>query len=196
MARGIEFLYDVGSPNAYLVHHAIKDMTEVSFRYVPVLLGGIFKATGNQSPLQAYGHIAAKRAYDMLEMRRFMAHHGINNFRMNPNFPVNTLLMMRGAVAAEGLGCAEDYIAAMMAGMWERGLALGDPEVWAGLLGEAGLPVGALVAGASDPDNKAKLVANTEAAVAHGVFGIPSFLVGQELYFGKDRLRDAVEAAR
>ena len=196
MAREIEFLYDVGSPNAYLVHYAIKDMTEVSFRYVPVLLGGIFKATGNQSPLQAYGHIAAKRAYDMLEMRRFMAHHGINNFRMNPNFPVNTLLMMRGAVAAEGLGCTEDYIAAMMAGMWERGLALGDPEVWAGLLGEAGLPVGALVAGASDPDNKAKLVANTEAAVAHGVFGIPSFLVGQELYFGKDRLRDAVEAAR
>ncbi len=195
MPREIEFLYDFGSPNAYMVHRAIEDMGDVAFRYVPVLLGGIFKATGNQSPMQAYGHIPAKRDYDMLEMRRFMAKHDINNFSMNPNFPVNTLLMMRGAVAAEALGCSEDYIEAMMTGMWERGLALADPEVWAGLLGEAGLPVEALVAGAADPDNKAKLVANTENAVARGVFGIPSFFVSGELYFGKDRLRDVLEAA-
>jgi len=196
MAREIEFLYDFGSPNAYLVHRAIEDMGDYTFRYVPVLLGGIFKATGNQSPKQAYGHIAAKRDYDELEMRRFMAKHDINNFRMNPNFPVNTLLMMRGAIAAEGLGRAEDYIEAMMTGMWERGLALADPEVWAGLLGESGLPVDALVAGAADPENKAKLVANTEAAVARGVFGIPSFFVAGELYFGKDRLNDVLEAAQ
>ena len=196
MTREIEFLYDFGSPNAYLVHRAIEDMTIAQFRYVPVLLGGIFKATGNQSPMQAYGHIPAKRDYDMLEMHRFMARHDINNFKMNPNFPVNTLLMMRGAVAAETLGCAADYTEAMMTGMWERGLALGDPEVWAGLLGEAGLPVDALVAGAADADNKARLVANTEAAVARGVFGIPSFFLGDELYFGKDRLNDVVEAAQ
>ena len=196
MTREIEFLYDFGSPNAYLVHRAIEDMGTVTFRYVPVLLGGIFKATGNQSPMQAYGHIAAKRDYDMLEMHRFMARHDINNFTMNPQFPVNTLLLMRGAVAAEALGCAEDYIEAMMTGMWERGLALADPEVWAALLAEAGLPVEALVAGAADADNKARLVANTEAAVARGVFGIPSFLLGEELYFGKDRLRDVVEAAQ
>lgn len=195
MPREIEFLYDFGSPNAYMVHRAIEDMGDFEFRYVPVLLGGIFKATGNQSPMQAYGHIPAKRDYDMLEMRRFMTKHDINNFAMNPNFPVNTLLMMRGAVAAEALGCTEDYIEAMMTGMWERGLALADPEVWAGLLGEAGLPVEALVAGAADPDNKAKLVADTENAVARGVFGIPSFFVGGELYFGKDRLRDVLEAA-
>jgi len=195
MSREIEFLYDFGSPNAYLVHRAIEDLSAPQFRYVPVLLGGIFKATGNQSPMQAYGHIAAKRDYDMLEMRRFMAHHDINGFTMNPHFPVNTLLMMRGAVAAEVLGCAENYIEAMMAGMWERGLALADPEVWAGLLGEAGLPVEALVAGAADPANKARLVANTEAAVARGVFGIPSFFIGYELWFGKDRLRDVIEAS-
>ena len=196
MTREIEFLYDFGSPNAYLVHRAIEDMGTVTFRYVPVLLGGIFKATGNQSPMQAYGHIAAKRDYDMLEMHRFMAQHDINNFTMNPQFPVNTLLLMRGAVAAEALGCGEDYIEAMMTGMWERGLALADPEVWAALLAEAGLPVEALVAGAADADNKARLVANTEAAMARGVFGIPSFLLGEELYFGKDRLRDVVEAAQ
>ena len=196
MAREIEFLYDFGSPNAYLVHRAIGEQSGANFRYVPVLLGGIFKATGNQSPMQAYGHIAAKRAYDTLEMHRFMARHDISGFKINPYFPVNTLLLMRGAVAAETLGCAPAYIEAMMAGMWEQGLALGDPEVWTQALDRAGLPVAELVAGATDPINKARLIANTAAAVARGVFGIPSFFVGDELYFGKDRLRDVMEAVQ
>ena len=196
MARKIEFLYDFGSPNAYLVHRAIDEESGASFRYIPVLLGGIFKATGNQSPMQAYGHIAAKRAYDTLEMHRFTVRHDINGFKMNPHFPINTLLLMRGAVAAETLGCEPAYTEAMMAGMWEQGLALGDPEVWAKALEQAGLPVAELAAGAADPDNKARLVANTEKAVARGVFGIPSFFVGDDLYFGKDRLRDVVEAAQ
>jgi 2-hydroxychromene-2-carboxylate isomerase len=198
MPRTIEFLYDFGSPNAYFVHRAIPAIAaqgKVSFRYTPALLGGIFKATGNQSPMQAYGHIAAKRAYDMLEMRRFMARHGIDKFTMNPHFPVNTLLLMRGAVAAEALGCAPAYIEAMFAGMWERGLKLDDPEVWQAALVETGLPAADLAAAVADPEIKARLVANTEAAVARGVFGIPSFLLGEELYFGKDRLRDVVEAA-
>ena len=196
MARKIEFLYDFGSPNAYLVHRAIDEESGASFRYIPVLLGGIFKATGNQSPMQAYGHIAAKRAYDTLEMHRFTVRHDINGFKMNPHFPINTLLLMRGAVAAETLGCEPAYTEAMMAGMWEQGLALGDPEVWFKALEQAGLPVAELAAGAADPDNKARLVANTEKAVARGVFGIPSFFVGDDLYFGKDRLRDVVEAAQ
>jgi len=191
----IEFLYDFGSPNAYLVHRAVEDMGEVEFRYVPVLLGGVFKATGNQSPMQAYGHIAAKRDYDFLEMRRFMARHDITNFRMNPHFPVNTLLAMRGAVAAERLGCSEAYIEAMMAGMWEQGLKLDDPEVWTGALTAAGLDAAALGAAVQDPEVKAALVANTEAAVARGVFGIPTFFLGEEMWFGKDRLRDVLEAA-
>lgn len=191
----IEFLYDFGSPNAYLVHRAVEDMGEVEFRYVPVLLGGVFKATGNQSPMQAYGHIAAKRDYDFLEMRRFMARHDINNFRMNPHFPVNTLLAMRGAVAAERHGCSEAYIEAMMTGMWEQGLKLDDPEVWTGALTAAGLDAAALGAAVQDPEVKAALVANTEAAVARGVFGIPTFFLGEEMWFGKDRLRDVLEAA-
>ena len=196
MAREIAFLYDFGSPNAYLVHRAIPGFAGASFRYTPVLLGGIFKAIGNQSPMQAYGHIAAKRDYDFIEMRRFMARHGIEKFQMNPHFPVNTLLLMRGAIAAEALGCAPGYVEAMMAGMWEQGLALADPEVWATALGAAALPVADLVAGAGDADNKAKLVANTGAAVARGVFGIPSFFMGNEMWFGKDRLRDVVEASQ
>ncbi len=195
MPQEIEFLYDFGSPNAYLVHRAVPGFAGVSFRYTPVLLGGIFKAIGNQSPMQAYGHIASKRDYDRLEMDRFMARHAITGLQMNPHFPVNTLLMMRGAVAAEALGCAPAYTEAMMAGMWEQGLALADPEVWAAALSAAGLPVDQLVAGAADADNKAKLAANTAAAVARGVFGIPTFFVGEDMYFGKDRLRDVVEAA-
>jgi 2-hydroxychromene-2-carboxylate isomerase len=195
MGQEIEFLYDFGSPNAYFVHRAIPAQGSVSFRYMPVLLGGIFKATGNQSPMQAYGHIKPKRAYDMLEMRRFIERHGIEGFAMNPHFPVNTLLAMRGAVAAEALGCAPAYIEAMFAGMWERGLKMDDPEVWHSALVEAGLPAADLTAAVADSEIKAKLVANTEAAVARGVFGSPSFLLGEELWFGKERLRDVVEAA-
>ena len=165
------------------------------FRYTPVLLGGIFKATGNQSPMQAYGHIPAKRNYDMLEMHRFMARHDINGFQMNPHFPVNTLALMRGAVATERLGCAEDYIEAMMAGMWEAGRKLDDPAVIETALSEAGLPAAELLALSADAEVKSALLANTERAVARGVFGIPSFFVGDELWFGKDRLRDVVEAA-
>lgn len=198
MPREIEFQYDFGSPNAYLVHRAIpaaEVRSGVTFRYVPVLLGGIFKAIGNQSPMATYGHIGAKVAYDRLEMQRFMARHGITKFHMNPHFPVNTLLMMRGAVAAEALGCAPAYIEAMFAGMWEQGLKLDLPDVWERALAAAGLPVAEIAAGAQDPANKARLVASTEAAVARGAFGSPTFFLGDEMWFGKDRLRDVVEAA-
>ncbi len=198
MTMPIEFLYDFGSPNAYFVHRAIPaiaDEGKVAFGYTPVLLGAIFKATGNQSPMQAYGHIAAKRDYDFLEMQRFMDRHAITAFQMNPHFPVNTLLAMRGAIAAERLGCAERYVEAMFAGLWEQGRKLDDAEVWAQTGTAAGLDAEAIGAAAQDPEIKAGLAANTERAVARGVFGIPSFLVGDDLYFGKDRLRDAVEAA-
>ncbi|HVR91673.1 MAG TPA: 2-hydroxychromene-2-carboxylate isomerase [Novosphingobium sp.] len=193
-----EFLFDFGSPNAYLVHRAIPTAEargQVRFDYVPVLLGGIFKAIGNQSPMTAYGHITAKRDYDRLEMHRFMTRHDINGFRMNPHFPVNTLLAMRGAIAAQQLGVAEDYIEAMFAAMWELGLKLDEPDVWHRTLVEAGLPADALTQGAADPAHKAMLVNNTEQAVARGAFGSPTFFIGEEMWFGKDRLRDVEEAA-
>jgi 2-hydroxychromene-2-carboxylate isomerase len=194
----VEFLFDYGSPNAYFVHRAapaIEARGAVRFDYVPVLLGGIFKATGNQSPMQAYGHIAAKRAYDALEIERFCRAHVITGFTMNPHFPVNTLAIMRGAVAARRLGVAGAYDEAMFAGMWEDGGKLDDPEVIAAALGKAGLPAERIMALAQDPEVKAALAANTAAAVARGVFGSPSFFVGGQLYFGKDRLREVEEAA-
>ena len=198
MPREIEFLFDYGSPNAYLVHRAIpaaEASGAIAFRYVPVLLGGIFKATGNRPPVMTYGHVESKMAYDRLEMNRFMARHGISGFKLNPHFPVNTLLPMRGAVAAERLGCGPAYREAMFVALWEQGLKLDEPAVWAEAVSAAGLDAAALGALVEDPEVKAELVANTEAVVARGAFGVPTFFIGTEMWFGKDRLRDVVEAA-
>lgn len=194
----IEFLYDFGGPNSWFVHRAIPAIEaqgKVRFRYVPVLLGGIFKATGNQPPMMSYGHVAAKVNYDRLEMDRFMARHGFSGFRLNPHFPVNTLLAMRGAVAAERLGCGPAYREAIYTALWQDGLKLDDPEVWAGVLTKVGLDAAALGALAAEAEVKAELAASTEGAVARGAFGVPTFFLGNEMWFGKDRLRDVVEAA-
>ena len=194
----IEFLYDFGGPNSWFVHRAIpaiEAQCQVRFRYVPVLLGGIFKATGNQPPLMSYGHVAPKMAYDRLEMERFSARHGITGFQFNPHFPVNTLLAMRGAVAAERLGCGLAYREAMYTALWQDGLKLDDPAVWAGVVSAAGLDAAALGALVEDPGVKGELVASTERAVARGAFGVPTFFLDDEMWFGKDRLRDVVEAA-
>lgn len=196
--KEIAFLFDFGSPNAFLVHRAIPAIearNAVRFSYVPVLLGGIFKATGNQSPMQTYGHIAPKRAYGQLEIERFCAAHDIADFAMNPHFPVNTLAIMRGAVAAQRLGVFAPYVEAMFAGMWAQGLKLDDPAVIAATLEATELPSEDLMREAQSDVVKQSLVNTTAQAVDRGVFGSPSFFVGDALYFGKDRLRDAVEAA-
>lgn len=196
--KEIEFIYDFGGPNSWFVQRAIPAIEaqgKVRFRHVPVLLGGLFKATGNQPPIMTYGHVAAKMAYDRLEMDRFMVRHGITGFQLNPHFPVNTLLAMRGAIAAERLGCGPAYREAMFKALWEDGLKLDDPAVWAETVAAAGLDAAALGALVQDETVKAALVANTEAAVARGAFGVPTFFLGDEMWFGKDRLRDVVEAA-
>lgn len=189
----VQFYFDFGSPNAYLSHKvipAIEARTGATFTYVPVLLGGIFKLTGNQSPAAAFGNIKNKLAYERLEMRRFIDRHGLTAFRSNPFFPVNTLQLMRGAVAAQEAGVFAPYVEAMFACMWERELKMDDPAVFRQALAEAGLPVDRLLELVGTDAVKGRLMANTEGAVAAGAFGSPSFLVGTELYFGKDRLRD------
>lgn len=192
----VKFYFDFGSPNAYLSHKvipAIEQRTGASFEYVPVLLGGIFKLTGNQSPATAFAGIKNKPEYERLEMRRFIQRHGLHSFRMNQHFPVNTLQLMRGAVAAQHAGVFKPYVEAMYACMWERSLKMDDPVVIRSELAAAGLPVDDLLALSQTDAVKAGLLANTEAAVHAGVFGSPSFLVGSELFFGKDRLRDVEE---
>ena len=192
----LEFHFDFGSPNAYLSHlvlPAIEERTGVAFRYVPVLLGGVFKATGNVSPAVALQGIKNKGEYEGLETRRFLARHGITTFASNPHFPVNTLQIMRGALAAKRRGCFERYVDEVYRHMWAEPKKMDDPEVIRAALAESGLPADELIAGMQDPEVKAELIANTEDAVARGVFGSPSFFVGTELYFGKDRLRDVEE---
>lgn len=195
MSKSVDFIFDFGSPNAYL---AWKVLPEIAARHgatvtlLPCLLGGIFKATGNQAPAIAFGGVKGKMDYEMLEMRRFIEAHGLAAFRFNPHFPVNTLLLMRGQIAAQrsemGMGVGEAYLDTMLKGMWEQGLKLDDPEVFVATANAAGLDGAALLAATGDPEVKAQLMANTEAAVARGVFGIPTFFVGGEMFFGKERL--------
>lgn len=193
----VRFLFDFGSPNAYLAHKVIPQIerrTGVRFQYVPVLLGGLFKLTGNRSPAEAFAGIKNKLAYEGLETRRFVQRHGIVGFTSNPYFPVNTLRIMRGAVAAQRLGVFEAYVDAVFHHMWEAPKKMDEPEVIAAALTESGLDAQALVAKAEDPEVKQALIDNTDMAFAAGAFGSPSFLVGDALYFGKDRLRDVEEA--
>lgn len=192
----VEFHFDFGSPNAYLAHlviPAIERRTGVQFAYVPVLLGGVFKATGNVSPAVSLRGIKNKSEYQALEMRRFLAKHGITRFAPNPHFPVNTLQIMRGAVAAQRLGCFERYVDDVYRHMWADPKKMDDPDVIRAALLESELPADQLLARTADPEVKQALLANTEASVARGVFGSPSFLVGDELFFGKDRLREVEE---
>ena len=191
MAKVVDFIFDFGSPNAYLawkVLPGIAERTGAKINLIPCLLGGIIKATGNQSPVIAFGAIKGKLAYEMLETRRFVEAHGLSAFQMNPHFPVNTLLIMRGLIAAQRQGVAEPYVAAVASAMWEQGLKMDDPDVVADVLTTAGLDARAILEATQDPDVKAELAANTEAAVERGVFGVPAFFVGDEMFFGKDRL--------
>ena len=192
----VQMLFDFGSPNAFLAHRAIpaiEQRTGARFSYVPILLGGLFKLTGNQSPATAFAGIRNKPEYQRLEMKRFIARHAIADFVFNPHFPVNTLQLMRGAVAAQELGVFERYVDAIYDAMWTLGLDMGQPEVVAATLKGAGLPAEQLLTRSQAPEIKQRLLDNTQAAFASGAFGSPSFLVGEALYFGKDSLRDVEE---
>jgi 2-hydroxychromene-2-carboxylate isomerase len=196
MTRTIDFIFDFASPNGYFALHGLKGVAErtgASINLIPCLLGGIFKATGNQAPFVAFGGVKGKMDYEMLEIRRFIARHSLTAFRMNPHFPLNSLMAMRGLCAVEPGPDFDRYVEAVSAGFWERRLAMGDPAVLQSVLDEAGLDGADLIARAQTDDVKARLTANTEAAVARGVFGVPTFFVGEEMFFGKERL-DQLEA--
>ncbi|MCF8469171.1 MAG: 2-hydroxychromene-2-carboxylate isomerase [Parvibaculum sp.] len=197
MSKQVEFHFDFGSPNAYLAYKAAPDIekrTGIAFTYVPVLLGGIFKATNNVSPMIANEGIKNKGEYAMLEIERFIAAHKLTKFKFNSHFPVNTLQIMRGAVAAEMDAMLPKYIDAVMAAMWEASRKMDDPDTIKAVLDEAGIDGAYILARIQEPDVKAKLAASTHDAVTRGAFGIPTFFVDGDIYFGKDRLRDVEEA--
>jgi 2-hydroxychromene-2-carboxylate isomerase len=196
MSVSIEFHFDFGSPNAYLCHLVIPDLekrTGECVEYVPILLGGVFKATNNVSPAISLQGIKNKGEYQALEIQRFLARYGITDFARNPFFPVNTLKLMRGAIAAQRLDCFDRYVAEVYRHMWAEPKKMDDPDVIRAAFEESELPADALISGMQDPSVKTQLIANTDDAVARGVFGSPSFFVGHELFFGKDRLREIEE---
>jgi 2-hydroxychromene-2-carboxylate isomerase len=193
----LEFHFDFGSPNAYLAELAlpgVEQRTGVKFDYVPVLLGGVYKATGNVSPADSLRGIKNKAEYNALETERFLRRHNITKFKSNPFFPVNTLMLMRGAVAAQFEGLFEPYFRAAYHHMWVEPKKMDDPQVFRDAFISSGLDVDRLIARAQQDDVKKRLIDNTQNAVARGEFGSPTFFVGDEMFFGKDRLREVEES--
>jgi 2-hydroxychromene-2-carboxylate isomerase len=193
----VEFHFDFGSPNAYLAHLVIPEIeqrTNAKFEYVPVLLGGVYKLTGNRSPAESLAGVKNKPDYERLETARFIKRHGISRFRQNPFFPVNTLTIMRGAIAAQRLAVFERYVDEIYRHMWSEPKKLDDPAVLRAALLESGFDAGRFGELVQDTDVKAQLLHNTEGSVERGTFGSPTFFVDDQIFFGKDRLRDVEEA--
>jgi 2-hydroxychromene-2-carboxylate isomerase len=192
----VEFHFDFGSPNAYLaelVLPEIEQRTGVKFDYVPVLLGGVYKATGNMSPGDSLRGIKNKPEYNALETERFLRRHNITKFTSNPFFPVNTLMLMRGAVAAQFESMFEPYFRAAYHHMWVEPKKMDDPQIFRDAFISSGIDIDRLIARAQQDEVKKRLIDNTSNAVARGEFGSPTFFVGNEMFFGKDRLREVEE---
>jgi 2-hydroxychromene-2-carboxylate isomerase len=195
-ATAPQFMFDFGSPNAFLSHEAIPAIEQrngVKFEYVPVLLGGIFKATNNKSPAETLAGVKNKREFHALETERFIKRFRVKPYTMNPFFPVNTLNLMRTAIAAQLEGVFEKYVDAAFHHMWVEPKKMDDLEVAIQALSASGLDGTKLLARGQEPEVKAKLIENTQSAVERGAFGSPTFFVGSEMFFGKEQLREVEE---
>ena len=189
----LQFLFDFGSPNAFLSHEAIPAIEKrigVKFEYVPILLGGIFKATNNRSPAETLAGIKNKREFQVIETDRFLKRFHVKPYAWNPHFPVNTLNLMRAAIAAQLEGVFEKYIDAAFHHMWVEPKKMDDPAIALAALTASGLDAKRLFERAGEAEVKAKLIENTQIAVERGAFGSPTFFVGNEIFFGKEQLRD------
>lgn len=190
--KTVEFYYDFGSPNAFLVHKVLPGIAEshdAAVIYKPMLLGGVFKATNNQSPMQAFAGVRGKLDYQMKEIDRFIRRHGIS-FKMNPYFPINTLALMRGAVFCEGKPFELRYIEAIFDAIWSAGEKMDEPEVIRRVLTDAELPASDIFSAVTTHEVKEGLIAATGKAVDRGIFGAPTMFVGDEMFFGKDALSE------
>ena len=193
----VDFIFDVASPNAYLCHKtipAIEQRTGVTFNYIPCLLGGIFKLTNNQAPMMAFNGIVNKLEYQNIEIKRFIQKYNLENFTMNSFFPIMTLQLQRGAIAAMSLNVFDAYIKAIFKGMWEKSLNLGEQDILMDFLGsETEIDINRLIEQMQSQEIKEQLIQNTSNAVKRGAFGIPTFFANDEIFFGKDSLPDLEE---
>jgi len=190
MPKSVEFYFDYGSPTSYLAWTqlpAICQRTGAELIYRPILLGGLFKATGNRSPIE----VPAKRHWMDSDLQRFATRYGVP-FTMNPYFPINTLALMRGAMWAVEAGALETYNHAVFSAIWVNQANMGEAESVAQVLTAAGLDVAQFFAAIATPAVKQQLIDATQAATDRGLFGAPTMFVGDQMYFGQDRL-DYVE---
>ncbi|QJB69325.1 2-hydroxychromene-2-carboxylate isomerase [Parasphingorhabdus halotolerans] len=195
MTKTIELIYDFVSPNAYLAWYPLKALAEkhdANIEIIPAFLGGMHKLTGNAPPFIRDAEVKGKNEYAMLEMTRFITKHGLTKFQMNPHFPFNTITLQRMLIAV-GADKRSDFIDALLPAIWEQQLDASDAEAVGKILQDGGFDAQALFAQTQDAAIKQELIDNTEKAVERGAFGIPTFFVEGEMYFGKERL-DQIEA--
>jgi 2-hydroxychromene-2-carboxylate isomerase len=195
----VDFIFDFASPNAYLCHKAIIHLEkkyEIKFNYIPCLLGGLMKLSNNQPPMIAFGEIPNKMKYEFdTAFNRFMREYQIEHFKMNEHFPVNTISLIRGAIVAQKNNFFDEYVEIVLSGMWENSLKLDSPESLHQLLSEHDCHADLVIEEIAKDETKAELIANTNNAVEKGAFGIPTFFIGDEMFFGKESLREIRDLA-
>ena len=187
----VDFIFDIASPNAYFCYQLIpsfENRTGIKFNYIPCLLGGIMKLSGNQPPFVAYADIKNKNDYQMIEIARFIKQHKLIKYKFNSSFPMNTVQVQRGALAAQELGVFDEYLEIMLKAMWEEDKNLSDLDVLQSTMNENNLDAEAIIKIVTSQECKDKLIANTSDAVNRGAFGVPTFFLNDEIFFGKDHL--------
>jgi len=192
----VDFIFDIASPNAYFCHQLIpgfEDRTGVKFNYIPCLLGGIMKLSGNQPPFVAFAEIKNKNDYQLIEIERFVKQHNLIKYKFNSNFPMNTVQVQRGALAAQELDIFDEYLESMLRAMWEENKNLSDLDVLQATLVENNLDAESIIKIVTSQECKDKLIANTSDAVERGAFGVPTFFFNDQIFFGKDHLHQLEE---
>ena len=192
----VDFIFDVASPNMYVCHKLIPDFetrTGVEFEYIPCLLGGIMKLSGNQPPFVAFAEIPNKNKYQFIEIERFIKQHQLTEFKFNSNFPMNTVQIQRGSLAAQELGIFDEYLEIVLEAMWEKNLNLADIDIFQSTLSNNNIDTGSIMEIITSQDCKDKLISNTSDAVDRGAFGVPTFFFEDQIFFGKDHLHQLEE---
>ena len=192
----VDFIFDIASPNAYFCHQLIpgfEERTGVKFDYIPCLLGGIMKLSGNQPPFVAFADIKNKNNYQFIEIERFIKQHKLVKYKFNSHFPQNTVQVQRGALAAQELGIFDQYIKVMLRAMWEEDKNLSDLDVFQDTLTNNKLDAESIIKIVTSQECKDKLIKNTSEAVDRGAFGVPTFFIDDQIFFGKDHLHQLEE---